>query len=90
MNKDMLTLYQSLFRDASGYRVSISKLAMIRKKMESNDLCNAIPLLIREIEIHVRRNIKGEEERKRELTSLSIRRNQFLELKEDEARRKGK
>lgn len=92
MSKEMYSLCQGLFKEAQGYRVSISKLSRLKRRIESGkaDLCGVIPLLLQEIEVCVRRNIRGEEEIKAILVSLNIRRNQFLELKREVTYRKGK
>jgi hypothetical protein len=93
MNKDILVLCRSLFKEAQDYRVSISKLARIKRTMEGgkdNDLCKLIPLLLREIEIRIRRNVREKQKKDEALTSLNIRRSQFLVIKEEAAYRKGK
>jgi len=86
MDKAMSSLCQELFREAQERRVPLSKLARLKRK---SDLSVIIPLLIREIEVHIKRNMKGEEERRVALISLNIRRSQFLEFQK-EAIYKGK
>ena len=92
MSKEMLTLYQGLLKEAQEYRVSLSRLARIKRKMESgnNNFCKVIPSLIIDIEIQIKRSVNDEQKKKEALTSLNIRRSQFLAMKEEEAWRKGK
>ena len=90
MSKEISSLCKELFREALERRIPISKLNRLKRKMESGaHPSEIVPFLIREIEIRINK-IKGEQERKEALTCLNIRRDQFLEFREEEARRRGK
>jgi len=90
MNKELSSLCKELFREAMERRVPVSKLSKLKKKMESgSDSSEIIPSLIREIEIRIL-SIKEEQERKTSLARLDMRREQFLEFREEGARRRGK
>jgi hypothetical protein len=88
MIRDMSSLYAGLLKEAQDYRVPVFRLARIEKMKGGN--CRIIPLLLREIELRITKNMEEGERKREALASLNMRRSQFLELKEDGARRKGK